>query len=105
MERRDFLKLTVGFAAGAAALAASAQAAPLPPVMPTQDLAPPRGEDAQSDAEPAVVTQDDVDHLKPEEVRWGRRRWGFRRRRVFGFRRRRFWGVRRRHWRRRRWFW
>jgi hypothetical protein len=101
MERRDFLKLTVGFAAGAAALAASAQAAPLPPVMPPEGLAPPRGEGAQL----AVVTQDDVDRLKPEEVRWGRRRWGFRRRRFFGFRRRRFWGGRRRHWRRRRWFW
>src|SRR5258708_22537219 len=31
MERRHFLKLTFGFAAGAAALAASAQAAPLAP--------------------------------------------------------------------------
>ena len=31
MERRHFLKLAFGFAAGAAALAASAQAAPLMP--------------------------------------------------------------------------
>ena len=32
MERRDFLKLAAGFAAGAAALTAAAQAAPLSPI-------------------------------------------------------------------------
>ena len=104
MERRDFLKLSFGFAAGAAALGASAQAAPLPPVMPAAGLAPPP-QGAEPVAQPAVVTQDDVDRLAPEQVRWGRRRrWGFRRRRFWGFRRRRHYGFRRR-WRRRRWFW
>lgn len=94
MERRDFLKLTFGFAAGATALAAGAKAAPLPPIPVEQNLVPARKESA----EPAVVTQDDVDHLKPEEVRWHHwhrrwhRRWHHRR-----------WGWHRRHWHHRRW--
>jgi hypothetical protein len=92
MERRNFLKLTFGFIAGATMLAAGAEAAPLPPVTPQrQGLAPRR-----SEAEPAITTQDDVDRLAPDQVRW-RRRWGYRRRR--------FWGYRRRHWRRRYWGW
>jgi hypothetical protein len=112
MERRHFLKLTFGFIAGASALAAGAEAAPLPPVTPEgQGLAPRRGE-----AEPAITTQDDVDRLAPEQVRW-RRRWGYRRRywgyrrRHWGYRRRhwgwrrRHWGWRRRYWRRRRYYW
>lgn len=109
MERRHFLKLTFGFIAGASALAAGVietEAAPLPPVPPEgQGLVPQRGV-----AEPAVTTQDDVDHLAPEQVRWGRR-WGYRRhwgwrRRHWGWRRRRYWGYRRRwhrRWRRRYW--
>jgi hypothetical protein len=91
MERRHFLKLTFGFVAGATALAASAKAAPLPPISAQQLVMPPRTEAA----EPAVVTQDDVDHLKPEQVRWGHhwhRRWH-----------RRHWGWRRHHWRRHHW--
>ena len=67
MERRDFLKLTFGFVAGAAALVASAQAAPLPPIAAEQGLVPSH----RDGAEPAVVSQDEVDRLKPEEVRWG----------------------------------
>jgi hypothetical protein len=102
MERRNFLKLTFGFIAGASALAAGVidtEAAPLPPVPPEgQGLVPQRGEPA----EPAVTTQDDVDHLAPEQVRW-RRHWGYRRR-YWGYRRRRFWGYRRRYWRRRRYW-
>jgi hypothetical protein len=101
MERREFLKLTFGFVAGASALAASAQAAPLPPIRAEQGLAPPYREDA----EPAVVSQDDVDHLKPEQVRWGhhwhrhwhRRHWGWHRWH------RRHWGWHRHHWHRHRW--
>ncbi|QHO77482.1 hypothetical protein ACH79_37475 [Bradyrhizobium sp. CCBAU 051011] len=119
MERRHFLKLALGFVAGGAALAASAEAAPL---MPT-----PLADDANKlpdnkDAQPAVTSGDEVDRLSPEEVRWGRgrgrgwgrRRWGWRRRR-WGWRRRwrrRHWGWhrrrrrwRRRYWRRRRYYW
>jgi hypothetical protein len=94
MERRHFLKVAFGFAAGAAALAASAQATPLPPISTAQGLAPPRSEGA----EPAVVTQDDVNRIKPEQVRWGhhrhwhRRHWGWHRR------------WHRRHWRHRRYW-
>ena len=102
MERRHFLKLTFGFIAGASALAAGAvgtEAAPLPPVTPEgQGLVPRRGE-----AEPAIATQDDVDHLAPEQVRW-RRRWGYRRRH-WGWRRRRHWGWHRRRWGWRRRYW
>jgi hypothetical protein len=104
MERRHFLKLAFGFAAGAAALAASAQAAPLAPHPLLEDgrLPPPHEE-----ARPAVGTEEDVNSLKPEEVRWGRR-WGWHRRgwgwrrRHWGWRRRRG-GHRRRYWRRRYW--
>jgi hypothetical protein len=89
MERRSFLKFSFGFVAGAAVLAAGAEAAPLPPVMPEgQGLAPRRGE-----AEPAIASQDDVDRLAPDQVRW-RRRWGYRRRRFRGYRR--HWGWHRR---------
>ncbi len=98
MERREFLKLGLGVVAGATALAASATAAPLPPIHATQGLAPPRG----NAAEPALVTKSEVDHLKPEQVRWGhhwhqhwhRRHWGWRR-----------WHHRhwRRHWHRHHW--
>ena len=103
MERRHFLKLAFGFAAGAAALAASAQAAPLTPHPLTDGAKLP----ANPDAHPAVTSDDEVDRVKPEEVRWGRRGWGHRHwgRRRWGWRRRRHWGWRRRHWgwHRRRW--
>ena len=97
MERRHFLKLAFGFAAGGMALAASAQAAPLMPA-PLLDDVKPR---ASNDAHPAVTSGDEVDRLTPEEVRWGRGRhrgWG---RRHWGWHRRRW--HRRRYWRRRYW--
>jgi len=106
MERRHFLKLAVGFSAGAAALAASAQAAPLAP-HPLEDNGrlPPANEDAR----PAVTSENEVDRLKAEQVRWGHghhrgwhhRHWGWRRRH-WGWRRR-HWGWRHRHWRHRYW--
>jgi hypothetical protein len=90
MERRHFLKLAFGFAAGAAAFAASARAAPLVPHPLAEDgPLPPSNEGAR----PAVTNGEEVEHLKPEGVRW-RRHWGWRRR---------HWGWRRRHWRRRYW--
>jgi hypothetical protein len=102
MERRHFLKLAVGFAAGAAALAASAQAAPLM-LHPLAEGG--RLPSSNEDARPALTTGDEVEHLKPEEVRWGRhwhrrRHWGWRRRRHWGWHRHRW---HRRHWRRRYW--
>ena len=110
MERRDFLKLALGFVAGGAALAAGAQAAPLLPAPLVDNGRLP----ANPDAQPAVTSGDEVERLTPEEVRWGRgrhrgwgrRHWGWRRR-GWGWRRRRYryYGWRRRHWRRRRRYW
>ena len=109
MERRHFLKLAFGFAAGGVALAASAQAAPLMPAPLADDTKLP----ANNDAQPAVTSDEEADRLTPEEVRWGRGRhrgwgrrgWGWRRRRWrrrhYGWYRRRRW--RRRYWRRRYW--
>jgi hypothetical protein len=103
MERRHFLKIAVGVAAGATALAISAQAAPLTPhpLTETQPLPP-----GSPDIRPAVTTGEEVDRLKPEEVRWGRRwhrrHWGWRRRH-WGWRRR-HWGWRHRRWHRRHWW-
>jgi hypothetical protein len=106
MERRHFLKLTFGFVAGATALAGSANAAPLAPhPLPEAGRTPP----ANSDVHPAVTTADEVDRLKPEQVRWGhhwhrhwhRRHWGWRRRH-WGWRRH-HWGWRRHRWHRHRW--
>jgi hypothetical protein len=103
MERRHFLKLAAGFAAGAAALAASAQAAPLAPHLLTENGRLPPSND---EARPAVTTGDEVEHLKPEEVRWHghhggwhHRHWGWRSRH-WGWHRRRW---HRRYWRRRYW--
>jgi hypothetical protein len=88
MERRNFLKLAFGVAAGAAAFTAAAQAAPLAP-QPLGD--PARGKQGQPEIHPAVTTGDEAAELKPEQVHWrGRHRhWGWRRRRWH-----------RRHWRR-----
>ena len=94
MERRHFLKLAVGIAAGTAALAVGAQAAPLSPRPLGGDERPPG---ANRDIHSAVTTEAEVEHLKPEGVRWGHhwhhhwhRRWHWHRR---------HWGWHRRHWR------
>ncbi len=96
MERRHFLKIALGAAAGTATLAASAQAAPLAP----HPFVPDERLPARDAPRPAVTTAGEVDSLKPEEVRWGhhwhrhwhRRHWGWHRRRWH----RRYW--RRRYW-------
>ncbi len=77
MERRNFLKFAFGIAAGAGALAAaSANAAPMLAAqsrmtgpLPEPDLP----------AQPAVVDQNEVAHLAPEQVQWRRRHWHRRR--------------------------
>ena len=101
MERRDFLKVALGVVAGAAAVAATAQAAPLTP----QPLGTDGGLPANQDAHPAVTNEREAEQLKPQEVRWGYHghghHWGWRRRH-WGWRRR-HWGWHRRHWRRRYW--
>src|ERR1700730_6124719 len=65
MIRRHFLNLVFGVAAGIAAFAATANAAPLPPISAAQSLVLPR-----AGAEPAVVAQDEFNRLQPEQVRW-----------------------------------
>jgi hypothetical protein len=101
MERRHFLKLAFGAAAGAAVLAASAQAAPLAPHPLVEDERLP----AKEAAHLAVISEDEVNRLKPEEVRWGHHghghHWGWHRRH-WGWRRR-HWGWRHRHWHHRHW--
>ncbi len=99
MERRHFLKLAFGFAAGAAALAGSAEAAPLAPQPLTEGGRLPPG---NADARPAVTTGEEADRLAPEQVQWGRRRYRRWRRRRW---RRRHWGWHRRRWRPRRRYW
>lgn len=73
MERREFLKLTLGFTAAAGALAAgamtNAQAAPMLPPQP--NMVPPQ--DTPS-VEPAVTTQAEVDGMEAETVQYRRRR-------------------------------
>lgn len=74
MERREFLKLTLGFTAAAGALVAgaatTAQAAPMLPPQP--NMVPPQD---MPSAEPAIATQDEVDAITAEQVRWRRRRY------------------------------
>ena len=82
MERRNFLKLAIGAAAGAAVLTAAAQAAPLSP----QPIDGPVGAPgANADIHPAVTSSEEIAQLKPEQVRWHgghwhHRHWGWRRR-------------------------
>lgn len=94
MERRNFLKLAFGVAAGAAAFTATAQAAPLAP-QPLGNVGMPQG---NPDAHPAVTSSEEAAQLKPEQVHWRghwhRRHWGWRHRH-WGWRRR----WHRRHWR------
>jgi hypothetical protein len=71
MERRDFLKIALGAAGGAAALAATARAAPLSPHPLVEDGRLP----ATKHAHPAVTNENEVGRVSPEEVRWWRRRW------------------------------
>jgi len=68
MERRHFLKLAAGIAAGAATLTVAAEAAPLPP-QPLMNSEPVRS--GREDIHPAVTSEAEVQRLKPEEVRWG----------------------------------
>jgi hypothetical protein len=96
MERRDFLKLAFGVAAGAAAFTASAQAAPLSPQA-IDD--PTRLPSRETDVHPAVTSSEEAARLKPEQVRWHGHghHWGWHHHRHWGWRRR-HWGWHHRHW-------
>ncbi|HEV2156520.1 twin-arginine translocation signal domain-containing protein [Bradyrhizobium sp.] len=95
MERRNFLKLAFGVAAGAAAFTAAAQAAPLSP----QLVGGPGGtRQPDADVHPAVTSSDEAAQLKPELVHWHGHghghHWGWRRR---------HWGWHHRRWHRHHW--
>jgi hypothetical protein len=98
MERRHFLKIAFGFAAGAAVLATSLQAAPLAPQPFETSGRPPL-----ADVRPAVTSAEEASHLKPEQVHWGHhwhhRHWGWHHHRHWGWHHR-HWGWRHHHWHR-----
>ncbi len=80
MERRDFLKIAFGVAAGAAAMTTAARAAPLSPRPIDGPGAMPN---ANPDIQPAVIDGDEATQLKPEQVHWHHhhrhhRHWGWR---------------------------
>lgn len=93
MERRNFLKLAMGVAAGSAAFTLAARAAPLSP-HPIEG--PAHVPMAGADVHPAVTSSEEAAELKPEQVHWHGRghNWGWRRR---------HWGWRHRHWHHRHW--
>jgi hypothetical protein len=94
MERRQVLNFTIALITGAAALAVSAQAAPLPPAA-AQVVSPSPGHVV----DPAVVSQDEVDRLQPQQVRWGHHHWHHH------HWHHRHWGWHRHHWHHRHWGW
>jgi hypothetical protein len=73
MELRSVLKLAIGMAVGATALAGVANAAPLAPASSVQLTA------QHVQAEPALVSKAEADRMKPQEVRWHHRHWGWHR--------------------------
>jgi hypothetical protein len=94
MERRQVLNFTIALIAGAAALAMSAQAAPLPPIA-AQAVSPSPG----YVVDPAIVSKDEVDRLQPQQVRWGHHHWHHH------HWDHRHWGWHRHHWHHRHWGW
>ena len=63
MERRDFLKLAFGFAAGSMALAASARAAPLMPHPLVEGDPLPANQDAHPAVTSAIIGPRTMEHL------------------------------------------
>jgi hypothetical protein len=102
MERREFLKVALGFAAAAGAIATNAVAHAVPLLPNADGTTPPKsGEaDAQSDKLATEATQRDGDTSDADSDIGARRRWRRRWRRRYW--RRRYW--RPRYWRRRRWW-
>ena len=98
MERREFLKLTLGFTAAAGAIAAGAAAAQAAPMLPTSDMPPKPAEAAMRSQDATVenLAQGDLNAIDEDNVDMSARRWWRRRRRVIFVRRRP------RRWRRRR---
>lgn len=101
MERRDFLKLAFGVAAGASLVAVAGAASAAPLMTPASDpLKSPKPEQPDLEAKPAIATEQDIENATAEQVHWGWRRRRYWRRRYY---RPRFY-RRRRYWRRRRYY-
>lgn len=100
MQRRHFLKLALGLAAGTAAFAAAAEAAPLAPQQLTGGDNLPRN---SADAHPAVTSAGEVGRLGPEQVHWGYHHWRWHRRHWGWHHRHWGWHRRWRHWHRHHW--
>jgi hypothetical protein len=94
MERREFLKLTLGFTAAAGAMVAAAATAQAAPVLPQTSDVPPVGvkpnetAPAAKEAEPVTASRGDTDSEMSSRRRWRRRFWRPRRRRFWRRRRR-----------------
>ncbi|MGA2056031.1 MAG: twin-arginine translocation (Tat) [Bradyrhizobium sp.] len=70
MKLGDLLKFSAGLVAGTILLAASAQAAPVSPISGHALSVP-----AVINVEPAVVSQSEVDQMKPVLVHWHHHHW------------------------------
>jgi hypothetical protein len=99
MERREFLRLTLGFTAAAGTIAATAVAAQAAPMLPQAGDTPPAGKPNETAAQPEAAKNKSDGAQTPaassdtdmSSQYWRRRR-------------RRYWRrARRRYWRRRRW--
>lgn len=99
MERREFLKLTLGFAAAAGAITATVVAARAAPLLPQEGAAAPEGKPAQPDANKSSdAAKDGRAAPTSTDTDMSSQYWRRRRRRYWRRGRRRYW--RRRGWRR-----
>jgi hypothetical protein len=99
MERREFLKVAMGFTAAAGAMAATAVAAQAAPMLPQEMQSPTPHKAAETAAQPAraeAAVHADGNAGEVGDTEMSSRRWWRRRRRVFFRRRRRWWRRRRR---------
>jgi hypothetical protein len=89
MERREFLKLTLGFTAAAGAIAATAATVHAAPMLPAGDTALPPGPPKTSETtmrpeEAKTASQDEINAIDATDTDMSaRRRWWRRRRRVY----------------------
>ena len=103
MERREFLKLTLGLTAAAGAIAATAVSAQAAPMLPQAGDAPPADKPHETAAQPEAKDKSDGDRtsVASSDTDMSSQYWRRRRRRYWRRARRRYW--RRRRWWRGRW--
>ena len=76
MERRDFLKLAFGVAAGAGVMAVAGSAVAAPLMAPTDLKGPIPNPQPEVEAKPAIATENDLEDASVEQVQY----YGYRRR-------------------------